>query len=63
MGDGDGGRGQDVQLKNETQKPIIHPNSNLAISEDNAQTQRMAEPKLDTITHSIGGRVGDRESG
>ena len=56
--DGDGGGGQDQQLKNEPQKPIIHPNnSNLPISEDNARTQRKAEPKLDTATHS-GGRGG-----
>ena len=62
--DGVGGGGQEQQqLKNEPQKPIIHSkDSNLQISEDNARTQRKAEPKLDTATHN-GGSGGDSESG
>jgi hypothetical protein len=49
---------------NEPQKPIIHPNINQPISEDNARTQRKAVPKLNNATHSGGeggGSEGDLE--
>jgi hypothetical protein len=42
-----------LPLKNETQKPVIYKNNNLAISEDKTQTQRIAEPKLDTATQKM----------